>query len=96
MFGLLLPIQQLLLVVEIPAALKNLSKDILESSRLNHVSSCSENRGLSQLGQEAFAVLRSISDLTSVITLFLSCSFLYRGETKTVPIHLIQEAISRP
>lgn len=71
MLGLLLPIQQLLLAVEILAVLKNLSKDSLETSRLDHVSSCSENFSLSQLGQEAFTVLRSFSNLTSVIVLSL-------------------------
>lgn len=69
MLGLLLPIQQLLLAAEILVILKNFSKDSLETSRLDHVSSCSENFGLSQLAQEAFAVLTSLSDLTSVITL---------------------------
>lgn len=44
----------------------------LETSRLDHVSSCSENFGLSQLGQEVFAVLTILSDLTSVTTFSLS------------------------
>lgn len=83
--------QQRLLAVEILAVLKNFSKDHLETSKLDHVSSCSENFGLFQLGQEAFAVLTSFSDLTSVITLSpLLQGFLFRGETETVPNHSVQ------
>jgi len=68
-------VQQLSLAMEILAALTDFSKDSLETSRLDHVSSCSENFALSQLGEEAFAVLISLSNLTSVITL----SLLLRG-----------------
>lgn len=74
MFGLLLPVQQLFLEVEILAVLKNVSKDCLETSIFDHVSSWSENFVSSQPGQEALAVIRSLSDPSSVITLSLPCT----------------------
>lgn len=44
-----------------------------ETSRLDHASSCSENVGLSQLGQESFAVLR----LSNLILCLLLMGFSF-------------------